>query len=244
MNEPRESEQPPSRRSFQTTHWSLVVSAAADSREALEQLCAAYWPPLYSHLRRVGFDSAEAQDLTQAFFARLLDKRLLDLADVRRGRFRTFLITALRRFVINEWKRDRAVKRGGDHSIIAADFGAVEKAVCSEPAHDLTPERLFERQWALSVLQNAFRELELEQRAAGSESLFETLARCLSRDASLPSYDALAKQLQTTPEALKMRVSRMRKRLGELVRAEIRKTVDGDADVDDELRTLYRSLSS
>ena len=242
MSEPSDSTIPKSPRRFRTTHWSLVLSASADSREALEELCTAYWPPLYWHLRRLGHDATQAEDLTQAFFARLLDKRLLDFADRRRGRFRTFLLTALRRFVVNEWKHEGAAKRGGGMRRLALDSGRADQLLAAEASHDITPDRLFERQWALVLLQRAFGELESEQRAAGKAVLFEALAPCLTGDASTPGYDEMADRLQSTPAALRMAVSRLRKRLGELIRAEIRKTVGSDADVDDELRNLFRAL--
>ena len=229
-------------RSFRTTHWSLVVAASADSRAALEELCAAYWPPLHWHLRRLGFDPAQAEDLTQSFFARLLEKRLLDVADSRRGRFRTFLLTALRRFVINEWKHAAAAKRGGGSSPLTLDTGGSEALAAIEGTHDLTPDRLFERQWAIVVLQRAFHDLEAEHIAAGNQAQFEALTPYLTRETATSSYDELAERLQSTPGALRMSVSRLRVRLRELVRAEIRKTVQSDEEVDDEVRSLFQAL--
>lgn len=228
-------------RNFRTTHWSLVVAASEDSQSALEELCTAYWPPLHWHLRRLGFTEAQAEDLTQAFFARLLEKRLLDVADSRRGRFRTFLLTALRRFVVNEWKQGTAQKRGGGAKHI--DISSSEfQSLVPEGGHDLTPDRLFERQWALVVLQRAFHDLELEYTAAGNQAQFEALAPLLTRESESTSYDTLATQLQSTAGALRMAASRLRARLRELVRSEIRKTVETDADVDDEVRSLFRAL--
>lgn len=243
MNKSAEETPAPLPRNFRTTHWSLIAAASADCRDALEELCSAYWQPLHSHLVRQGFDRLEAEDLTQAFFARLLDKRLLDFADQRRGRFRTFLLTALRRFVVNEWKHERTLKRGGANRPLSLDADCGDGSIASEVAHDLTPDRMFERQWALVVLQRAFRALEIEQQAADKKAMFESLAPCLSRDSSSPSYDELAVRLQMTPAALRMCVSRLRQRLGELIREEIRKTVGSDADVDDELGKLFQALS-
>lgn len=244
MNEPSDGATPQSPREFRTTHWSLVVSASADSREALEELCAAYWPPLYWHLRRLGYDATEAEDLIQAFFARLLDKRLLELADRRRGRFRTFLVTALRRFVVNEWKHAGAAKRGGGIRHLALDSGRAGRLLAATAADDLTPDRLFERHWALVVLERAFQELEAEQRAAAKTAIFEALAPRLTGDTSAPGYDELADRLDSTPASLRMALSRLRKRLGELIREEIRKTVGSDADVDDEVGNLFRALQA
>ena len=220
------------------------MAASADSRIALEELCAAYWPPLHWHLRRLGFDPAQAEDLTQSFFARLLEKRLLDVADARRGRFRTFLLTALRRFVINEWKHGTAAKRGGDSSRLTLDTGESEVLADIESMHDLTPDRLFERQWAIVVLQRAFHDLETEHIALGHQAQFEALTPYLTRETATFSYDELAERLQSTPGALRMSVSRLRARLRELVRAEIRKTVQSDEEVDDEVRSLFHALQS
>lgn len=235
-----------SARQFQTTNWSLVVSAAGESLEslqALEELCSAYWPPLYSYARRMGYVEADAKDLTQAFFLRLLDKGLLERADSRRGRFRTFLLTSLRRFMVNEWKYRRATKRGGKREIVNLGF---QEGLFNfgEPAHEMTPERVYDRNWALTVLQRAYSELESEMREVGNASLFEMLAPCLAREPDSPSYQELAAQLDSTADALKMRASRLRKRLGEIIRAEIRKTVASDDDVEDEIRTLLCSLQS
>ena len=229
-------------RGFRTTHWSLVVSASTDSREALEELCAVYWPPLFSHVCRLGYDDAEAEDLTQAFFTRLLDKQLLAIADRNRGRFRTFLLTALRRFLVNEWKYDTAAKRGGTIRHLAIDAPGVEQIVDANAANHLTPDRLFERNWALIVLQRALDALEVEQREAGKEESYKALLPYLIRDTEVPGYDALAIRLGATPAALRMLVVRIRKRLGELIRAEVRKTVGSDADVEDEVGQLFRSL--
>jgi RNA polymerase sigma factor (sigma-70 family) len=241
MNQPFSSVPSRSPKGFQTTHWSLVAEASADSQAALEELCAAYWPPLHWHLKRLGFEQAEAEDLTQAFFARVLEKRLLDAADVRRGRFRTFLLTALRRFIINEWKRDKAAKRGGNRVRVSLHVSGTETPNDIWAAHDVTPDRLFDRQWAMVVLQRAFQELESEHRAAGQQTQFEALAPFLTGDAS-GTYDELAEKLQTTSGALRMVASRMRARLREFIRAEIRKTVHSDAEVDDEIHFLFRAL--
>ncbi|MBC8355648.1 MAG: sigma-70 family RNA polymerase sigma factor [Planctomycetes bacterium] len=231
-------------RGFRTTHWSLVVSASADSREALEELCAVYWPPLFSYVRRLGYNDAEAEDLTQAFFTRLLDKRLLALADRDRGRFRTFLLTALRRFVVNEWKHQTAEKRGGATRHFTLSTPGAEQLVAADVTTNLTPDRLFERNWALVVLQRALDELESEQRTAGKGESYRALVPYLIGDADVPGYDAVAKQLGSTSAALRMLVVRNRKRLGELIRCEIRKTVGSDADVDEEVGQLFRSLQS
>lgn len=191
----------------------------------------------------MGFSEAQAEDLTQSFFTRLLEKRLLTVADSRRGRFRTFLLTSLRRFVVNEWKHGTAVKRGGTRKhvdLVASDPEGLE--IIGE--HDLTPERLFERQWAIVVLQRAFHNLEAEYTETNQQSQFEALAPMLTRDSASATFEQLATRLQSTSGALRMAASRMRTRLRELVRIEIRKTVDSDTDVDDEIRLLFHALQT
>src|SRR4051794_12321388 len=147
---------------FATTHWSLVLSAAdspsPDSRRALGQLCELYWYPLYACVRRQGHRSDEAQDLTQAFFARLLEKRTLDAADRTRGRFRCFLLTSLKNFLANEWDRSHSKKRGGSQRMISLDGDNFEERYRNEPAHDLSPERLFDRRWAIALLHHVLDE--------------------------------------------------------------------------------------
>ena len=221
---------------FHSTHWSLVGRAAENSRPALEELCAAYWPPVRYHLVRMGYDAAQADDLTQAFFARLLEKRLLDAADAGRGRFRTFLLTALHRFLINEWKHDGAAKRGGNAQRVALDTQP-EAAI----GRDETPQKQFERQWAIVVLERAFAALEAEQQAAGKLTQFEMLSPLINGDGDA-SYEELAAKLGATAGALRMNVSRLRTRLRELIRGEIGQTVGGEAEVDDEIQSLFEAL--
>jgi RNA polymerase sigma factor (sigma-70 family) len=227
---------------FEPTHWSLVLSAAGGSRHALEELCSAYWQPLYCYVRRMGYDSADAQDLTQSFFARLLEKQVLGFADRERGRFRTFLLTALRRFVINEWKRDRSDRRGGGRRALSINFDATENEGVLEPSHNLTPDSLFERRWAIQVLENSVARLRQQQQAAEKGQRFDELALLLTPWADAPSYQETSERLGTTTAAVKMAVSRLRKELGRLVREEVRKTVASDTEVEDELQRLITAL--
>jgi len=196
---------------------------------------------LFWHLRRLGYEVAEAEDLTQAFFARLLDKHLLGAAEQGRGRFRTFhyCFETLRRQRMEVRNSGQAGRGNPSRHDYADDKSA---GVEAEVAHDLTPNRLFERQWAILVLQRAFQELETERVELGHQAQFDSLAPCLTRDAESLGYDELAKRLKSTPAALRMAVGRLRKRLAELVRAEIRTTVDHDTDIEDELRGLFRAL--
>jgi len=227
---------------FLSTHWSVVTSAAGGSRQALEDLCHAYWEPLYCYVRRMGYNSTDAQDLTQGFFARLLERPLIQLAHPLRGRFRTFLLTAFRRFVINEWKRETTVRRGGRHRVLAVDFQSTDARISQEPSHNLTPDMLFERRWAIQVLENALGALDAQQRAAGKAELWERVAPYLTLRDDVPGYRTTAAQCGATPGSLKMAVSRLRKGLAALIRQEIRKTVGRDQDVDDELRNLFAAF--
>jgi RNA polymerase sigma factor (sigma-70 family) len=235
---------PLNRKPFLSTHWSVVNAAAGGSDDALAELCAAYWQPLYWHVRRMGYNACDAQDLIQSFFARLLEKRLVAQADRQRGRFRTFLLTALRRFVINEWKRGRTVQAGGQARVLPLAFASAENEMSLEPSHNLTPDALFERQWAIQVLQHSLARLEQQQRQAGKGELFDRLVPYLTMCGEPPGYEALAAEFALTTAALKMTVSRWRKELGRLLREEIRNTVLSDEEVDEELSHLMKAVSA
>src|SRR5271155_2907054 len=175
---PVDKEQEPAHsgsRQFATTRWSLVLAAgqrsSPQSSAALATLCENYWYPLYAYVRRRGHDSDEAQDLTQAFFTRLLEKNDLAAADPERGRFRSFLLASLKHFLANEWDRARAEKRGGGRSVLSIDFGTAEERYRAEPSHELTPEKIFERRWALTVLDHALKRLRTEFAGGGREKL-------------------------------------------------------------------------
>ena len=232
---------------FATTHWSVVLAAGGDSssavRDALEKLCRAYWYPLYAFVRRQGIEVADAQDLTQEFFARLLSRN--DLARVRRekGRFRSFLLASLKHFLTNEWKRARRLKRGGGQTIVPLDSGDAETRFGHEPAHDLTPEKLFERRWALTLLDSTLTALRREHEDAGKTRQFDELKIFLTGGDGLPSYAEVGDRLNVREDAVKMAVSRLRKRYRELLRAEIAHTVSSPAEIDDELRQLFAALT-
>jgi RNA polymerase sigma-70 factor (ECF subfamily) len=238
---------PPRKAEFAATRWSLVLSAHAGEPEAaeraLEELCRTYWYPLYAFVRRQGRDADEADDLTQSFFARLIEKRWLAAATPEKGRFRTFLLTALSHFLANEWVREHRLKRGGGHRFVALDAATAEERYLLEPAETATPEVLFERRWALTVLENAFAALEAESRATGRHELFHALRPHLSGDPDAATFAATAPGLGLSEGALKVAAHRLRRRYGELVRAEIGRTVDDDpATVDLELRHLREVL--
>ena len=231
---------------FATTQWSLVAAAGGDpagARDALELLCRTYWPPIYAHVRRSGHDPQTAQDLTQAFFARLLEKQVIPRADRERGRFRSFLLASLRNFLCNERDRRSARKRGGDRRVLPITFDAAESRYGTEPGHQLTPDRAFERQWALTVLEQALSALELQYRESGKHALFEALAPYLTPDSGDLDYRRTAAELGLSDAATKMAASRLRRRYRELIREEIARTVADPADVEDELRNLFAALA-
>jgi DNA-directed RNA polymerase specialized sigma24 family protein len=229
---------------FHTTHWSLIVAAGQrESNQALARLCADYWPPLYAYVRRAGYSFHAAQDLTQEFFALLLDKNYLQDADRARGRFRSFLLAALKHFLANERKASRAQKRGGGKLTFSLDFQAAEQAFQTAPVDGRTPEWLFEQQWALHLLDRVIRRLAEEYAAAGKESMFVELQECLTGEPVHRLYRRIAADLALSEAAVKMAVHRLRKRYRELLRDEIAQTVAGPDEVEDEIRQLFTSLA-
>jgi DNA-directed RNA polymerase specialized sigma24 family protein len=231
---------------FVTTRWSLVLAAGDDGsshgREALEQLCHAYWFPLYAYIRRRGHDGHTAQDLAQAFFARLLERN--DLAGLTRagGKFRSFLLTALNHFLANEHERASALKRGGGRAILSLDDDTAEDRYLREPSHAESPDRLYERQWALSLMENALRHLAGEQTAAGRAAVFAAVRPFLSREPVAGEYAALAVRLDVAPGTLAVQVHRLRERYRQLVRAAVADTVDSPLEVEAEMRHLLAAL--
>ncbi len=232
---------------FPTTHWSVVLSAGDGSlpnaKAALERLCRAYWYPLYVYVRWQGRSVEDAQDLTQEFFARLLQRDYLRLSDPARGRFRTFLLTALKRFLVNDWKKGRAVKRGGGQTVISWNQQETESRFLVEPADQTTPEKAFEKRWALIVLEQVLERLREEFTAGGQTERFERLKVLLWGEKDSPSYAEVAAELGLTEGALKVAVHRLRQRYRELLRAEIANTVERPEEVDDELRHLIAAIS-
>jgi RNA polymerase sigma-70 factor (ECF subfamily) len=211
---------------------------------ALAELCQIYWPPLYSYLRGHGHDPDEAQDLTQGFFARLLEHQDLRAADPERGRFRGFLLTALKRYVINEHKRAAAARRGGRHVRLALDFEEAERAYALERRTDDTPERVFDRKWAVIALDRALQRLRQECYQAGKSNLADVLLPYLTDTGELPAYRVVAAELELTEGAVKVAVHRLRQRFGAILRLEIGETVLRSDEVDDEMRELIRAVSA
>lgn len=230
---------------FGTTQWSVVLAAAkrgsADAEEALARLCAVYWYPVFAFVRRRGHSPDEAQDLTQGFFTRLIEKGDLDDADRSRGRFRTFLLTACQYFLSNERDRALTIKRGGGWSAMSIDFAAAESRYQRALAHDETPERLYERHWCLTLLASVLDGLGQEYAAAGNERLFDRLQGFLTMDDEGTHADA-ARDLEMTPGAVKVAVHRLRRRYRDLLRQRILDTVASPRDVDDEMRELLTAI--
>lgn len=232
---------------FVTTHWSVVQAAgAADpapANAALESLCRTYWKPIYAFIRRFGHSPEQAEDLTQDFFRRLLERNYPGKADPRKGRFRTFLLVALHHFLLDQRDKSRALKRGGGREIFSLDTAAEEHRLTLEPVDALTPETMFERRWAYSILAEAERRLETEFISNGKSTLWEVLFHFLpGKKSSLSGADA-ASRLEMPENTLKSHVHRMRQRHASLVRAIVAETVASPAEIDDELRHLIALVS-
>ena len=232
---------------FVTTHWSVVLAAGhantTGSRDALARLCQTYWHPLYAYVRRLGHSPHDAQDLTQEFFARLLAKNYLARADESRGRFRSFLLTSLKHFLANEWDKAQAQKRGGGEILISIDYAAAETTCHFEPVDPSTAEKVYERRWALTLLDYVLRRLRAEYTASDREKLFEALKPTLTEASRAVRYAEIASRLDTSEGAVKVAVHRLRQRYRELLRAEIADTVASPDEVDGELRSLFAALS-
>jgi RNA polymerase sigma factor (sigma-70 family) len=231
---------------FPTTQWSRVVTAAGrdapECREALSGLCEAYWYPIYAYVRHRGYAPEPARDLTQDFFAYLLERDLIARADPARGRFRAFLRTVCARRLADRRERENAAKRGGGRHPLSIDPLEAERRYAREPAHELTPERIFDRTWALTLLGRVVERLRCEYDDAGRAARFAELIAVLTRDPRSGSYAEVAERLGTTEGNVRVAVHRLRGRYGLLLREEIAATVGDAAQVDDEIRTLFAAL--
>ncbi|HVU38284.1 MAG TPA: sigma-70 family RNA polymerase sigma factor [Opitutales bacterium] len=232
---------------FATTRWTMVLAAgrksSPDAARALEELCRAYWYPLYAYVRRRGHSTADAEDLTQAFFTRLLENDFLRGAARDKGRFRTFLLVAFQRFCANEWDRSRAQKRGGGQHVFSLNLDTAERRYHAEPADELSADRIFERRWALTLIEQTIARLRAEYATAGKTRDFDALKVFLTGDAGEVPYVELAAQLGQGEGALRVAVHRLRKRFRELFRQEIAQTVSSPSEIDAELRHLISVLS-
>lgn len=233
---------------FQTTQWTMVIAAGRNdtvrSQAALGRLCTIYWYPLYAFVRRNGFNSADAQDLTQSFFARLIEKQ--DLADVSRekGKFRSFLLAAMKNFLANEWDKIKTQKRGGGaQNFTSLDAKSAETRYHLEPADPMTADKIFERNWALTLLDEVLKHVREDYEADGKTALFDALKSTLTGDKNSQPYSEIGAKLGMNEGAVKVAVHRLRHRYRDALRAEIAATVANPEEVDDELRHLFAALS-
>ena len=232
---------------FVTTHWSIVLTAGRNettrARDALSKLCQTYWYPLYGYVRGRGHSREDAQDLTQEFFARLLEKNWLARVDREKGRFRSFLLIAMKRFLADEWDKARAQKRGGGVPLLSLQFDTAETRLSREPADEkATPEQAFERRWVLTLLEEVFKRLRTEFEQEGNAELFKELNPCLVGERTSLPYAELAKKLALSESAVKSAVHRLRQRYRKLLRDEIAETVATSAEVEEELQHLFAVL--
>jgi RNA polymerase sigma factor (sigma-70 family) len=231
---------------FATTHWTVILDAVQNgpskASEAMAQLCHTYWYPLYAYVRRKGYPVADAQDLTQEFFARLLAGNILGGLDRQKGKFRSFLLGAFEHFLAREWRRAQAQKRGGGQTLFSLDAVDAEKRYLLEPTDDLSPEKIFDWRWANTLLDQAMTRLRQDCQAGGKTPFFEKAEGLLSGDNTAQSYAEIAASLDMSEAAFKMAVHRLRRRYGELVRAEIAQTVSTPEAADQELQYLFSVL--
>lgn len=233
---------------FPTTRWSRVVLAgdsdAPQARESLEELCGAYWYPLYTYIRRRGYDPDRSLDLTQDFFAQVLEKKLVSEADPARGRFRMFLSKVCADFLANRRDWEHAKKRGGGRAVLSIDAADAENRYSLEPVDGLTPERIFDRSWALTLLGRVLDQLGRDYDDAGKAATFDALRGVLAGGPDPPSYAEVAARLGVNEGAARVAAHRLRRRYGELLRREIAATLAEPSEVDDEIRDLFAALGA
>jgi RNA polymerase sigma-70 factor (ECF subfamily) len=232
---------------FVTTHWSIVLAARDDDSpcagDALTKLCSSYWYPLYAYIRRRGYERHDAHDLTQEFFARLLEKNFLKAVQRDRGKFRWFLLSAVKRFLANEWNRERAIKRGGRQCLVPLDEQTAEGRYCHELADHGTPDKLFDQTWATMLLEQAHAQLQDEYHQSGRGQIFDELKIFLSGDRAPITYAQAGAALAMNEGAVKVAVHRLRHRYRECLRDQIAQTVSTPAEVDQEIQQLFAAFS-
>jgi RNA polymerase sigma factor (sigma-70 family) len=232
---------------FVTTRWSVVLAAGhgdtTRAADALAHLCETYWYPLYAYARRQGWSPPDAQDLTQEFFARLLAGNWIGEADRQRGRFRSFLLSAMKHFMANEWNKAQTQKRGGGQTILSLNDDAAEHRYRLEPAEQVTPESLFERRWALTLLEGVLARLEEEYRSEGKQGWFEAMRPALTTDRGDLNYAEIAERLGIAETAGRVAVHRLRQRYRQLIRAEVAGTVASPEEVEAEMHHLFEVLT-
>jgi RNA polymerase sigma factor (sigma-70 family) len=244
----RQVSSPRGRSRFATTHWSVVLAAGSPEssgyQQALETLCRTYWFPLYAYLRRHGCDSHQAEEYTQAFFARILEKQNLRLADPERGKFRSFLLGTLKHFLADERDRARAQKRGGGRKALSIDLQEAESQYALEPADKLSPDKVFDKSWALTVLDRTMARLKAELASKNKQELFEHLKVHLTAEKGSVPYRSVAAELGMTEGSVRVAVHRLRRRYRKLLRDEIVQTVATEDQIDDEINDLFAALAN
>ncbi|MBI3853728.1 MAG: sigma-70 family RNA polymerase sigma factor [Verrucomicrobia bacterium] len=232
---------------FATTHWSVVLKAgqrpSPQAAEALEKLCRTYWYPLYAYVRRQGHDAPDAQDLTQAFFERFLEGNFLESVDRQKGKFRSFLLAALKHFLANQNDRVNAEKRGGGRTLLSLDDETAEQRYLLEPISNQSPENIFEQRWAVTLLEQALTRLREESAADHDTRQFDLLKTFLSAESGEGEYAAVAAQLGMTIGNVAVTVHRLRQRYREMIRSEVAQTVLSPADLDEEMHYLFTVLT-
>jgi RNA polymerase sigma factor (sigma-70 family) len=228
---------------FQTTQWSVIMRAGQGAEEALVRLCRNYWTPLYAYTRRRGNGAHEAEDLTQSFFAHLLENRGLTTVAPEKGRFRSFLLASLKHFLDNESRKTRAIKRGGGQFLVSWEDLPPGAREAAEPADELSAQKQFDREWAMTLVGRVMKQLEKECEAARKGELFERLKGTLAGDAGETTYLAIATELKMTEGAVRVSAHRLRRRFGELLREQIERTVADPAEIDEEIRQLFAALA-
>ena len=233
---------------FATTHWTAVVAAGGrgtpEAGVALEELCRTYWYPLYAYVRRRGHGREDAEDLTQAFFARFLEKNYLEGLNGERGKFRAFLLASLNHFLANEWDRARRQKRGGGAATLSLDWQGADTRYQVDPADHLSPDKVYDRVWAVTLLERVLVRLRAESVSDGKAEAFETLKPFLTAGSGAVPYAEAAAALKMPEAAVRVAVHRLRRRYRELLREEIRQTLSDPAQVDEEVRSLFSSFSA
>ena len=228
---------------FETTQWSVVIAAGKDSspeaRQALATLCQKYWGPLYIFVRRKNYTVEDAQDITQGFFAQFLERGSIRGASRDRGKFRAYLLSALKHYMTDEWRKGQAQKRGGGQVLLSLDFDSAEKIYNMEPVDNKTPDVIYQEHWAMTLLNTIFDDLEKEYGDAGRADFFSKLKPYFTGEDAEGTYAQLAEALDTTEGAIKTSIYRLRKRFGSLLRAEIAQTVANADDVEDEINHLF-----
>ena len=232
---------------FATTHWTVVMTAGRShttgARAALDELCQLYWYPLYAYVRRRGLSPEDAEDMTQEFFRTLLEKEYLKAADREKGRFRTFLLVALQRFLANDWDRARAQKRGGRLEHVSLDTSSAETQYQVEAASEISPERIYDRRWAFALLGKTMARLRAEFVASGKQDEFERIKECLTADRGTLDYGALSRRSGQSEGTLRVGIHRLRKRFREVFREEVAQTVATPTEIDAEMRHLMAALA-